>query len=346
MKTAYFVAPREICIVEEPAPRAPAPGEVLVRIDRLGVCGSDIHYYLEGRIGDQVLNYPASLGHECAGTIVATGSGVNFLSPGTLVAIDPAISCGRCDQCRRGRAHTCRHLRFLGAPGEAPGAAAEYRLLPAENCYPIPSNLSLEEAVLAEPLSVAFHAVRLGAITPGMKVAVIGCGPIGLCVAAVLRLAGTAAIYASELLDYRRELALRFGCHRALDPQTEDIAAQILAEEPFGLDVVFECSGDPAVIDLAQLLLTPGGTLVIVGITPQPSVNFNIHRMRRSELTFRNVRRQVGCMEQALSALSLGLVPGRLLITHVLPFANINEAFELVAAHERGVVKAIVDLTV
>ncbi|MCS7238876.1 MAG: alcohol dehydrogenase catalytic domain-containing protein [Thermoguttaceae bacterium] len=345
MRAAYFVSPRKIALLEEPEPAPPGPGEVLVRIDRLGVCGSDIHYYLEGRIGDQVLTFPASLGHECAGTIVSVGLGVEDLCPGQHVAIDPAISCGQCDQCRRGRLHTCRRLRFLGAPGEAPGAAAELRLLPAENCYPVPANLSLEEAVLAEPLSIAFHAVRLGSIIPGMRVGVIGCGPIGLCVIGVLQMSGVAAIYASELLSPRRQIAQTMGCRRVFDPASEDVVQAILAEEPTGLDVVFECSGDPSVIDLAQLLLTPGGTLVIVGITPHPTLTFNVHRMRRAELTFRNVRRQVGCMPQALSALSNGLIPSRLLLTHRFPFEKINEAFELVASYQDGVIKAIVNIS-
>lgn len=345
MKVAYFVGPRQIAIAEEPEPPSPGPGEVLVQIERLGVCGSDIHYYLDGRIGDQVITYPATLGHECAGTIVAIGENVHGLSPGMRVAIDPAISCGQCDQCRRGRMHTCRRLRFLGAPGEAPGATAQYRLLPAENCFPVPPNLTLEEAVIAEPLSIAFHAVRLGAVVPGMRVGVIGCGPIGLCVVAVLRMAGVGLIYASEPLEYRREFARRWGSRRVYNPAEEDIVAEILAAEPTGLDVVFECSGDPAVLDLGQLMLTPGGTLVIVGITPQPKVCFNIHRMRRAELTFRNVRRQVGCMKQALDALASGAVPGRELVTHVLPFDRINEAFHLVAEYRDGVVKAIIDLS-
>lgn len=344
MKVAYFVAPQQIALVEEADPPPPGPGEVLVRIDRLGVCGSDIHYYLEGRIGDQVLAFPASLGHECAGTVVGVGQGVGHLRPGVRVAIDPALSCGRCDQCRRGRHHTCRQLRFLGAPGEAPGAAAEFRVLPAENCYPVPENLSLEEAVLAEPLSIAFHAVRLGMITPGMRVGVIGCGPIGLCVISVLRLAGVGAIYASELIPRRREVARAMGCRAVFDPQAEDIVRAILAEEPAGLDVVFECSGDPGVIDIAQSLLAPGGTLVIVGITTQPTLTFNVHKMRRAELTFRNVRRQVGCMGQALWALSKGLIPSELLLTHRFPLERINDAFQLVANYQDGVIKAIVDI--
>lgn len=344
MKVAYFTELRTIVINEEPEPGPPGPREVLVRIRRVGVCGSDVHYYLEGKIGDQILPYPATLGHECAGTVVAVGSEVRDLVPGMDVAIDPAFSCGQCDQCRSGRPHTCRNLRFMGAPGEAPGAAAEFRLVPAENCFPVPQGLSLEEAVLAEPLSIALHAIRLGGVTPGMRVGVIGCGPIGLGILAVLRHAGAGPLYASEPLAYRREVAVALGCRKTIDPRRQNVRDSILEEEPRGLDVVFECSGDPDVIDVAQEILTPGGTLVIVGIPTQPLVSFNIHRMRRVELTFRNVRRQVGCMKPALTALALGHVPSKLFLTHVFPLGRIGEAFETVAQYADGVVKALVDL--
>jgi L-iditol 2-dehydrogenase len=232
----------------------------------------------------------------------------------------------------------------MGAPGEAPGAAAELRILPAENCFPVPENLLLEEAVLAEPLSIAIHAIRLAGIVPGMRVGVIGCGPIGLGVIAAVRHLAVAAIYAVELLEYRRQAASALGCERVFDPTTEDVVHKLLQKEETGLDVVFECSGDPKAIDLGQSLLTPGGMLVIVGITPNPRVSFDIHRMRRAELTFRNVRRQVNCMEPALKMLARGQIPSQLFLTHLLPFGKIGEAFELVAHYKDEVIKALVNL--
>ena len=178
-----------------------APDDVLLRVQRVGICGSDVHYYLDGRIGDKVLAYPATLGHECAGTVAETGRAVAGLRPGDRVAVDPAIACGRCDQCLAGRPNTCRNLQFLGSPGECRRATAEYIVVPAGNCFAIPEGMTLDEAVLVEPLSVGLHAVRLAGLAATLRrvrethssskasqrcvsrtprVAIFGAGPIGL----------------------------------------------------------------------------------------------------------------------------------------------------------------------
>ena len=165
-----------------PSPRSRRPDDVLLQIDRVGICGSDVHYYLEGRIGNQILQYPATLGHECSGTVLETGSAVQGLKAGDRVAVDPAFPCGACDQCLSGRAHTCRRLLFMGSPGQAPGAAAERYVAPAACCAAIPASMSLDEAMLVEPLSIGLHAVRLSQLAAGMKIAILGAGPIGLSV--------------------------------------------------------------------------------------------------------------------------------------------------------------------
>ncbi len=159
MKAACFTALREIELREVAPPKLSRPGDVLVRIDRVGVCGSDVHYYVHGRIGSQVVRYPATIGHECSGTIVEVGTAAGRLAPGDRVAIDPAIVCGECDQCRGGRSNTCRRIRFMGSPGQAPGAIAEFSVLPAENCFKIPDAMTLDQAALVEPLSIGVYAV-------------------------------------------------------------------------------------------------------------------------------------------------------------------------------------------
>ena len=179
MKVAHFVGLRKLEIVDLPPPRLSEPDHVLLRIDRVGVCGSDVHYYRNGRIGRQVLTYPATLGHECAGTVVEVGAEVERLRPGDRVAVDPAMACGTCDQCRAGRVNTCRNIQFMGCPGEALGAVAEYRVVPAENCLPIPDSMTLDEAALVEPLSIGLHAVRLGAAAPAARIAILARGPSG-----------------------------------------------------------------------------------------------------------------------------------------------------------------------
>jgi L-iditol 2-dehydrogenase len=344
MKTALFTGLHQIQIDDRPAPQAPGLNEVLVQIDRLGVCGSDVHYFTRGGIGDQALDYPATLGHECVGTIVATGPVVEGLAPGDRVAIDPAISCGRCDQCRAGRLNTCRNLLFMGCPGEASGAATELALMPAVNCLKLPEGVSLEAGVLAEPLSIGLHAVRLGEVHPAARVAVLGTGPIGLSVILTAKLTAPCTIYATDLLTERLTAASRCGADWTGSPRHIDVVAGIAQEAPWGLDIVFECSGEPECIDQAQALLTPGGTLVLVGIPHEPRVPIDMHTMRRKELTLKNVRRQKGCLAPVLRLIAQGMNLDPLL-THQFPLEEIQQAFELVAGYRDGVIKAIVDVS-
>ena len=381
MKIAYFTGLRQIELRDEPVPTLKRPGDVLVRIDRIGVCGSDVHYYVEGGIGEDRLRYPATLGHESAGTIVEVGSAVKNLAPGTKVVVEPALSCGNCDQCRAGRRHTCRNLQFMGCPGQAPGAAAQYMVVPAENAYPVPDSVTLDQAALAEPLSIGMYAFRLSGIQTGTKTAILGAGPIGLSVLLCAKsdvfdvgipndpratanapvpggfagfsseegFAGNTGLnkgtfYMTEPIAPRREMARQLGADWIGDPTSVDPVQAILEHEPLGLDTVFECSGDPACIDQALDLLGPGGRLVLVGIPPTVRVEFDIHRMRRKELTFINVRRQNECVAPVIERLADGRIQADAMITHRFSFEQIGDAFELVAGYRDGVVKAMLDL--
>lgn len=345
MKVACFTALRTLEWTDQPAPVIQQPDQVLLRIDRVGVCGSDVHYYVDGRIGDQVLHYPATIGHECAGTVAAVGRGVTAIHPGDRVAVDPALVCGCCDQCRAGRPNTCRKLSFMGGPGEEPGALAEYRLLPAENCFAIPPSMTLDQATLAEPLSIGLYATFLADLRAGMCAAILGAGPIGLSVLLCAKAVTPGRVWVTDLIDRRLEAARGCGADWTCNPRSSDVVAEVLGREPCGLDVVFECSGDPRMIDQAMALLKPGGTLVIVGIPAQQRIDFNVHVMRRKELTFKNVRRQRGCVGPVLDLIAQGrLDPGEML-THRFPLAEAAKAFELVAAYGDGVIKALVEMT-
>jgi L-iditol 2-dehydrogenase len=345
MKVAHFTGLKQLEIVDLPAPKLHEPNAVLLRIDRVGVCGSDVHYYTDGRIGDQVLAYPATLGHECAGTVVEVGAEVDRLRPGQRVAVDPALVCGACDQCRRGRSNTCRHLRFMGSPGEALGAVAEYRVVPATNCFPIPEQMTLDEAALAEPLSVSLYAVRQAAVSPGARIAIIGLGPIGLGVLLCAKAVAPCTIYATDLLNDRLEVARQCGADWTGNASNNAATEAILREQPGGVDVVFECAGDPLCIDEAQKMLAPGGTLMLVGIPPTDRLIFNIHQMRRKELTFKSVRRQRDCVGPVIEMMAAGRIDARRLLSHRFPLDRIAEAFELVARYGDGVIKALVDLS-
>ena len=296
MKLACFTAPRKIELVDAPEPVLQRPGDVLLQVDRVGICGSDVHYYLEGRIGNQILQYPATLGHECSGTVLETGSAVQGLKAGDRVAVDPAFPCGTCDQCLSGRAHTCRRLLFMGSPGQAPGAAAERYVAPAACCTAVPASLSLDDAMLVEPLSIGLHAVRLSPLAGGMKMAILGAGPIGLSVLLCAKATVPCTVLVTDLLDVRLAVARRCGADAVLNPRQSDLLAAIAQTEPQGLDLVFECSGDPACVEQGQSLLRPGGALMLVGIPSVDDVAFDPHRMRRFELRFQAVRRQNECV--------------------------------------------------
>jgi L-iditol 2-dehydrogenase len=344
MKIACYTALRRIELVEAPEPVPQRPDDVLLQIDRVGICGSDVHYYQEGRIGDQILRYPATLGHECAGTVLETGSAVRGLKPGDRVAIDPAFPCGTCDQCLSGRAHTCRRLRFMGNPGEAPGAVSERYVAPAACCVPIPASMSLDEAMLVEPLSIGLHSVRLSQLAAGMKIAILGAGPIGLAVLLCAKATAPCTAFVTDLLDQRLAVARRCGAEAVFNPRQTDVVAAIAQAEPLGLDLVFECSGDPLCVDQGQSLLRPGGCVMLVGIPPVDAVTFNPHRLRRSELRLQAVRRQNDCVAPVVRLIAGGRLDPSPLLTHHFPLSEISAAFELVAGYRDGVIKAALDV--
>jgi len=207
MKAAYLTAPGHFSTCHAPDPKIEQPTDVLLELSAVGICGSDLHYFRTGRIGNAVLDAPWIMGHECAAVVAAVGPAVRGLSPGDRVAVDPLIACGRCDQCRAGRKHTCRQQHFLGCPGQQQGCLCERLVMPSECCFRVPEQLSVGAAVLVEPFAIALHALNQLGSAQGKHIAVLGAGPIGLCVLAALRWAGAASVAVSDRLSYRLEMA-------------------------------------------------------------------------------------------------------------------------------------------
>ena len=222
MKAAFLSGIRQIQIRETPEPQLTGPRDVLIRVETVGVCGSDVHYYTAGRIGSQVVNSPWILGHECAGKVVAVGSAVTHVRPGDRVAIDPLASCGSCDQCRAGRVHTCRNQKFLGSPGQLQGALCEFLVLPAESCFPVPNNLEAVQAAAVEPFSIGVYARQLSGAPPGAKIGILGTGPIGLCVLLACRAEGECTIYTTDLVNERLAAARRCGASWEGNPARQE----------------------------------------------------------------------------------------------------------------------------
>jgi L-iditol 2-dehydrogenase len=342
MKAAYLTGLRRVEVRQAPPPRPVGPRDALLRIDSLGICGSDIHYYTQGRIGPQVVQFPQILGHEFGATVADVGAEVQTIRPGQRVAIDPLVACGKCDQCRSGRRHTCRDQGFVGSAGQLPGALVEYMVLPAECCFPIPDALSDDQAALIEPFSIGVYAAQLAQIRPGARVGILGSGPIGLCTLLAVRVETPAAIYVTDLLDERLAVARACGASWTGNPRREDVAAAVSEIEPLGLDVVFECAGEQEALDQGIELLKPGGTLLLVGIPEVDRISFNINLLRRNELRILNVRRQNECVERAIELIASGRVDVRPLVTHHFNLEETAQAFELVSARRDGVVKAVI----
>lgn len=342
MKAAVLTGIGRIEICDLPRLSLQKATDVLLRVAAVGLCGSDIHYYREGRIGDQVVAYPFVAGHECSGVVEAIGSGVANLKPGDRVVVDPAIVCGTCDQCQAGRTNTCRHLLFLGTPGQLSGCLTEQVVVPGRNCHVLKEEMSFEEGVLVEPLSIAVHSFRLLDRFRPESMAVLGCGPIGLSVIFVAGAYGIRRIYATDKVEARVEAARPAGACWSGNPDREDIVAEVARLEPKLPEAVFECSGDPAALDQAVDLLRPGGRLMILGIPAQDRVSFDIHKLRRKEIAIHNVRRQRHCFEEAMSLIETKKIDVRFLVTHVFSLDEAAEAFDLAASYRDGVLKAVV----
>lgn len=343
MKAIALTALRRLELLELPTPVLRLPHEVLVQVRCVGVCGSDMHYYETGRIASRQVPFPFVLGHECSGVVMAVGAAVQRVKLGDEVAVDPAMSCGACDQCRAGRPHTCRQLRFLGCPGEAAGCLSELIVMPEASIYRTYRRLNLTQAALCEPLSIAVYATRLARLQPGMRVGILGAGPIGLCVMLAARHAGADGIWMTDRLDYRVAFARRHGATWAGNPDRQDVVHAILHAQPDGLDVVFECAGQQAALDQAVDVLKPGGTLAIIGIPREERVSFHIDSLRRKEITVVNVRRQNQCVQTAMDWIASGAVQPEFLVTHTFGPEQAADAFERVANYRDGVIKAMIE---
>ncbi|MFO7851696.1 MAG: zinc-dependent alcohol dehydrogenase [Bacteroidota bacterium] len=344
MKSWKLTGLRQMQLQDVPDPGAPGPGQLLLRIEAVGICGSDIHYYTTGRIGEQVVKYPFTVGHECAATVIESGEYTEGFEPGHRVAVDPAMPCYECDQCLAGREHTCRNLKFLGCPGQAEGCLSEMIVMPANSCYRIPDRMSFAEAAFAEPFSIGYYAVQLSQLKRGANVAVLGAGPIGDSVLIAAREAGAESIFVTDKIDARLDISRKLGAGAAINVNKKDAVKEISSLEPGLLDIVYECCGQQEALDQAVELLKPGGKLMIVGIPEFDRWSFRADQARRKEISLIHVRRQNGCMLPAIDLINEGRVNTDILITHRFPFERSDEAFDLVAGYGDGVLKALVDL--
>jgi L-iditol 2-dehydrogenase len=344
MKAAVLTGIRQMEITDVPKPLIKNDTGVLLKIGVVGVCGSDVHYYRTGRIGSHVVTYPYLVGHECSATVEAVGKKVKHVKPGDEVAVEPAISCHKCPQCKMGRENTCLNLKFLGTPGQGNGCLCEYIVMPEENCFLIKGRLFLEQAALCEPFAIGVYTIKQSRLAQNDTIAILGSGPIGLSCLVAAKIQKAGKIYATDKLDYRVDFAKKTGANWAGNPNKCDVVKTILEMEPLGVDIVCECAGQQETIDESIELLRPGGLLMLVGIPEVERVSFAIDKVRRKEITIINVRRQNRCAEEAIGLVASGKAKIDSFATHRFGLEQAKDAFDLVADYRDGVIKAMIKL--
>lgn len=316
MRAAFLDAPKRIEIRDTAIP-VPGLYEVLVRPTAVGLCGSDVHFWEHGRVGDLVVEEPLILGHEVAGVIAAVGEGVDQARIGERVAVDPQRPCRRCGYCLGGRYNLCRDVEFPSAP-PVHGAFAEYIAVPADFAFPIPETMSDDEAALLEPLSVGVAAVRKAGVVPGSRVLVTGAGPIGILTAAAAAAFGATEVVVSDPLQTRRAVALAHGATAALDP-----ASDLIPQEHF--HALIDASGAPAAIDAGIRSLRAGGTAVMVGMGSE-RIDLDLFRVQSRELRIEGLFRYVDTWPVAIDLVSTGRVQVADLVSAVVGLDDLDQA--------------------
>jgi L-iditol 2-dehydrogenase len=332
MRVARLHGPGDVRLHDEPRP-SPDAGEVLVRVEAVGLCGSDLHWFAEGSIGGVPLDRPLSPGHELAGTT----------EDGRRVAVDPAVPCDECALCQEGHPNLCPSVRFAGY-GEDDGALREWMAWPERCLYPLPDSLSAIDGVMLEPLGVALHAVDLAHLRPGMTVGVFGCGPIGLLAIQAARLAGAARVIATDLptRPHRLDAAGALGAEAVAADESREARKILELTGGRGLDAAVEAAGENAAIDAAVDAVRPGARVVLAGIPAEDRFSVRASPARRKGLSLILSRRMKHTYPRAIQLAATGQVDLRSLVSHRFPLGETGAAFA--AAATRQGLKVVIDV--
>lgn len=333
MRTSVLRAVRDVVMEQRRVPE-PAPHEVLIRVTAVGTCGSDTHYYEQGRIGDFVVREPLVLGHEAAGTVVACGSEVTAHVPGTRVALEPGVPCLSCVQCRSGHYNLCPEMRFFATP-PVDGAFSEYVTLHERFAYPVPDEMTDEAAALIEPLSVALWACRKADVGAGSRVLITGAGPIGLLTAQTARALGATEVVVSDVSERRLRLAEELAA-----TATVDVRHRSLAEAGVECDALLECSGNTTAAADAIHTVARAGRVVLVGLGGE-ELALPLGHVQRREIQVTGTFRYANTWPTAIALAASGAVELDKLVTHRFGLDDVAEALTA-SERDRTVVKAVV----
>jgi len=342
-KAAYMTALNKMEFRDMPMP-SPKPGEVLVKLEYVGICGSDVHYFHDGRCGDFIVDGDFILGHECAGTVVALGEGVLTHQVGDRVALEPGLTCGECEFCKTGRYNLCPDVIFLATP-PVQGCYMNYITFPASMAFKLPDNISTKEGALIEPLAVGIHSTNLAQIKPGDSVLIFGAGCIGLVTLLACKAYGAADIIVVDIVSKRLEAAKKLGATRTINAALTNPEAEInKLTNGQGIEKVFEAAGVPATIAMTPHVVKRGGVIVLAGIAAVEEINFNFAKIMAKEIRIESVFRYRNIYPQAIAAISGGLIDVSGIVTHEFAFDDIQNAFESAIKNKDEIVKAIIKM--
>lgn len=344
MQAARLYGSADLRLEEVVPPAQPGPGQVLISVGAVGICGSDLHMYETGRIGTTVVETPLVLGHEFGGTVLQIGPNAldghaQPLRVGQRVAVDPQVWCGRCRQCEEGHPNLCPNHRFYGVwPDD--GALRGQMVVEARNCFPVPESFSEATVALLETLGVAIHAVDLGKLRVADSVGVLGCGPVGLLILRLAKLSGANPIYAFDRFSWRVHKALEWGATGAwtLDQGRPE-------QQVSDLDVVFEAAWADESVQQAAEITRPGGRVVLVGIPPDDRLYLSHSTARRKGLTLMMARRMKHTYPRAIKLVESGQVKLEELVTHRFGLGQAPQAFDLNAHYADGLLKVVIELS-
>lgn len=344
-KAAYMHGTDKMIIKEIDVPEI-KKDQVLVQLEYVGICGSDVHYYHSGRCGSYEvdLNEDFMLGHECAGTVVEIGEDVTSLQVGDRVALEPGITCGTCEFCKAGKYNLCPDVVFLATP-PVQGCYEEYIAFPENMCFKLPDNVSTKEGALIEPLSVGFHATNQGNVQVGDTVVILGGGCIGLVTLLSCKAHGAGKIILADIVDARLEKAKELGATHVINSKEVDVKEEIARlTEGRGVDIVFETAGSPVTIAQTPFLVCKGGTIVLVGISAQEEINYNFAQIMDKEATIKSVFRYRNIYPKAIAAVASGAIDVNNIVTHEFDLEHIQEAFEEAVNNKTDLVKAVIKI--
>lgn len=322
----------------------PQDDEVLVKLEYVGICGSDMHYYEMGRIGDYVVEPPFVLGHEPGGIVVETGRHVTHLKVGDRVALEPGKTCGKCRFCREGKYNLCPDVVFFATP-PVDGVFQEYVAHEANLCYRLPENVSTLEGALIEPLSVGFHAARQGEAQAGQTAVVFGSGCIGLVSMMALKACGVSRVYVVDVMEKRLEKALELGADGVINGREEDVLARAKElTDGQGFDLAIETAGTEVTANQAIQAVRKGSNIVLVGYGKTGMMNLMMSLALDKEITFKTVFRYRHIYPMAIEAVAQGKVNLKGIATHIFDFHDIQTAMDRSVNEKGEIVKSVVKI--